>query len=126
MAVESLHIARRARQFYRVRCSVQKHAIRSDESNCEFSACTCCVCHSFQCATDLTGLVGRSDLWLGCLLHLLGCSKDIFYTALEVEGLLRNVIVLAFNNLLERSDRVLHLDVCARDTCKNLGDVEGL
>src|SRR5580692_4722967 len=69
---------------------------------------------------------GVSAMALYRLLHLLGGGENVFDSALQVEGLLGNVVVLAFDDLLEASDRVRDLDVGAGDAGEDLGYVEGL
>src|SRR5260370_2094083 len=60
------------------------------------------------------------------LFHLLCGGKNVFDAALQVEGLLGNVVVLAFDDLLEAADGVSNFDVRAGDAGEDLGDVEGL
>src|SRR5882757_58702 len=60
------------------------------------------------------------------LLHLLGGCENVLDATLQVEGLLRDAVVLAFDDLLEGANRVFYLDVSARNTGEDLGDVEGL
>src|SRR5881392_2643476 len=63
---------------------------------------------------------------LGRGLHLLGGLEDVLDRADQVEGLLRQAVVLARQDLLEASDRVLELHVLAGRACERLGDVERL
>src|SRR5690606_18774972 len=58
--------------------------------------------------------------------HLLGPLEDVLDGAAHEEGLLRNVVVLALEDLLEAPDRVLHLHVLAGNAGELLGHVEGL
>src|SRR5882757_363987 len=69
---------------------------------------------------------GVSDMTLYRLLHFFGGGENVFDSALQVEGLFRNVVVLAFDDLPEAADRVRNLDVGAGDTGEDFGYVEGL
>ena len=60
------------------------------------------------------------------MFHLLCGCDYVFDAALEVEGLLGDVIVLAFDDLLEGADGVFDLDVGAGDAGEDFGYVEGL
>src|SRR5580692_4235805 len=60
------------------------------------------------------------------LLHLLCSGEHVFDSALQVEGLFGNVVVLAFDDFAEASDRVRDFDVGARDAGEDLGYVKGL
>ena len=70
---------------------------------------------------------GRPSVSLRRLvLHLLGALQHVLDGALHVEGLLRDVVVLAFDDLAEAADRVGDLDVLALDAGELLGHVERL
>src|SRR3990172_576613 len=79
------------------------------------------------CATRRSGVtisrVRAMDLPGGDLLRLLDRLLD---GADHVEGLLRQVVVLALHDLLEAADRVGELHVLARVAGEGLGHVEGL
>src|SRR4030081_3414029 len=60
------------------------------------------------------------------LFHLLCGCEHVFDAALQVKGLLGNVVVLAFDDLLEATNGVRDLDVRSWDAGEYLGDVEGL
>src|SRR5690242_13772233 len=71
--------------------------------------------------------VGRSAIPVslrGFALHLLGLFEHLLDRALQQEGLLRNVVVLAFDDLAETADRVGDLHVLALDAGELLGHVE--
>src|SRR5207237_8781892 len=65
---------------------------------------------------------------LGCCraLQLLGRFEHLFNPAFHVERLLGNVVVLAPDNFLKASYRVLNFYVPARGPGELLGDVDGL
>src|SRR5208283_5556071 len=54
---------------------------------------------------------GASSSFLNARLHLLGLFQHFFDRADHVERLLRNIVVLAFDDLLESAHRVFDLDV---------------
>src|ERR1700728_3431713 len=60
------------------------------------------------------------------LLHLFGGCDHVFDAALQVEGLLGDVVVLAFDDLFETANGVRDLDVGPGDAGEDLGHVEGL
>src|SRR5450631_1708561 len=62
----------------------------------------------------------------GTRLHFFSGFEYFLDGALHVEGLFRNAVVLAFNDFLEAANRVLDLDVAARESGECLRDVEGL
>src|SRR5660397_29680 len=64
--------------------------------------------------------------FLGLARHLLGVLDDFLDAAGHVEGLLRQVVVLAVDNLLEPADGVLERDINARTPGECLSHVERL
>src|SRR6266568_794496 len=62
----------------------------------------------------------------GCLLHLLALFPCLFNGAHHVESLLREVVVLAFENLGEAAHRVFDLHVFALTSGETLRDAERL
>src|SRR5215217_5704179 len=64
-----------------------------------------------------------------CLLFAAGLSRllhSLVYTADEVERLLGQFVVLAFDDLLEGANRLVELDELAFETCELLGNEERL
>src|ERR1700741_5302300 len=71
-------------------------------------------------------LVSAITLRLRRGLHLLGGFEHVLDGALHVEGLLGNVVVLAFDDFLEAAHRIGDFAVFTGDSGELLGDVEGL
>src|SRR5450432_3470809 len=67
-----------------------------------------------------------NDGTLRCCLHLLGGWGSFFEGSLHVEGLLRDVVIFAFDDSLEGFHRVGNLHVTTRRSGELLGDVERL
>src|SRR5437763_16175395 len=65
-------------------------------------------------------------LLLCCRLHLLGRFRDLINGPLHIERLLGDVIVLAFDDLLETLHRVRDFHVPARSSRELFGNVEWL
>src|SRR5687767_11681010 len=59
-------------------------------------------------------------------LHLFGALEHLLDRSLQQEGLLRNVVVLSFDDFLEAADGVGNLHVLARNAGELLGDEERL
>src|SRR5947208_10983901 len=60
------------------------------------------------------------------LLELFGLLQHFFDRTLHVEGLFRQIVVLAFDDFPEALDGIGQLDVFALETGELLGNVEGL
>src|SRR5947209_8170740 len=75
----------------------------------------------------LVGSVSAIEDFLRCLaLHLLVLLEHLLDRSLQQERLLRNVVVLPFDDLAEAADGLGDLDVLPRDAGELLGDVERL
>src|ERR1700753_477001 len=59
-------------------------------------------------------------------LHCLGSIDHFFDGALHVERLLRNIVMLAFDDLFKGANSVSYFYVLTRSSGKHFGDVEGL
>jgi len=70
--------------------------------------------------------VGHSGSLRRFFLHLLDALEHLLSRTHEQEGLLRDVVVLPFDDLAEAFDRVGDLDVLSLDAGELLGDEEGL
>src|SRR4051812_39266745 len=72
--------------------------------------------------TETEKLLRSATLLRGCAGHLLRALDRAFDRADHVERLLRELVVLAVEDLLEAADRVLELHVLARRPRELLGD----
>ncbi len=112
MPVERLKVSRGARQLHRIGSGVQQNAVRRNQPHRQPAVAT--------------RIVVVSAIDLRRLLHLLGRGENVLDTALQIEGLLRYIVVLAIDDLFEASDRILNLDVRSGDAGEDLRDMERL
>src|SRR6185436_6669629 len=72
----------------------------------------------------LSGVTTSRVIDSGSILHLLGLLEHLFDAPDQVERLLRQIVVLAVDDLLEAAHRVLDRHVLPLETGELLGDEE--